>query len=120
MPLPHRIRLRGPWDSHTDTGRTSIVMPNVVPHGAPSVSLYRRFGKPTNLDPMERVWLVCEAIQGTVTLTLNEQVLGTYAEQAALDITSYLQERNTLQATFAPTTAAVGFPGAIALEIRGT
>ena len=62
MPTPHVIRLRGPWD-----------------HEPPAVGGVRsthKFNCPTNLDPGERVWLVCEGYQHPFKVALNDQSLG--------------------------------------------
>jgi hypothetical protein len=84
MSAPHRIRLRGPWEStsHAD-GR----------------AVHRRpFGKPTNLGANERVWLVIEGASPGAAVRLNGQALGSAGDREfATDITAKLVARNVLE-----------------------
>jgi beta-galactosidase/beta-glucuronidase len=62
---------------------------------------YRRsFGRPTGLEPRERVWLVIEGVDASGDVALNSQPIGRvdgYALRAAFDITEQLQARNQLE-----------------------
>ncbi len=83
MPAPHVIRLRGPWDHE--------------PPSVGGVRSTRKFNCPTNLDPDERVWLVCEAFQHPFKVALNDQSLGhvtAFRAAARYDVTSELRPHN--------------------------
>ena len=55
------------------------------------------FGRPTNVQPDEAVWLVVAGLPGPAALTLNGRPLGTAQPGvAALDITRLLARRNEL------------------------
>ena len=59
----------------------------------------RRFNRPTNLEPHERVRIVIERPSGTAQLRLNKQELGTAlhaAESARFDVTGALRPMNEL------------------------
>lgn len=95
----HRIRLRGPWEFQPlaraefhDHGRMTWHTDQLPAAGSahfptPWQSLFgefrgrvrfrRRFHRPTNLDPDERVWLAFAAVGGTGEVTVNGFVLGT-------------------------------------------
>jgi hypothetical protein len=60
----------------------------------------RRFNRPTNLDPSERVWLVIDGVDAHGDCAINGHKLGTidgYALPAASDITSLLAPSNVLE-----------------------
>ena len=116
MPTPHRIRLHGPWELRTNNATSSLTVPNTLPVGG-SVSLYRRFGQPTNLN-QESVWLVLDGVRGIPTLTLNGTSLAAVADYAEIDITTLLQQRNLLEVAFTDATVTDGITGAVYLEIR--
>jgi hypothetical protein len=87
----------------------------------------RRFNRPTNLDPDERVFLVFGGLAGWVRVSLNGAELGSLSaghDPAEFDVTPRLAPRNTLdvEVTFDPA-AVAGRPGGlwapVALEIRG-
>jgi hypothetical protein len=102
MSAPHRIRLRGPWEStsHAD-GR----------------AVHRRpFGKPTNLAANERIWLVIEGASPGAAVRLNGQALGSAGHgEFATDITAGLAARNVLEVEL---TRAGESVGDVRLEIR--
>jgi len=59
----------------------------------------RKFNCPTNLDPGERVWLVCEGYQHPFKVALNDQSLGhvaAFRAAARFDITAELRPHNLL------------------------
>ncbi len=118
----HVIRLRGPWEfeplcwvliSADGTRRESV--DGLPPAGRihlPAdwglilgadfrgrVRYTRRFGLPTNLEPHERVWLVCEGVDYFGELAVNDQFLGRvegYERPAEFEVGPLLAERNTL------------------------
>jgi hypothetical protein len=60
----------------------------------------RRFNRPTNLDPSERVWLVIDGVDARGDYAINGHKLGTidgYALPSASDITSLLAPSNVLE-----------------------
>ena len=86
----------------------------------------RRFGRPTNLEPHERVFLVFDGIGGAARVTLNDRCLGTIDaenETAEFDVTGLLNWRNqmTVEIEFDPARSR-GRPGGlwapVVLEIR--
>ncbi len=123
MPVDaHRIRLHGPWTMTPlsltvwTNGCRSRDVPGEVPAARtvtiPSdwraalgtdfsgrVLYQRRFGRPAQLDPHERVDLVIERIVAFGEVTLNEEGLGVIECGSfpwRCDITSRLQPRNLL------------------------
>lgn len=59
----------------------------------------RRFHKPTNLDPEEKVYIVCSQLRGRARINVNETVLGTcdgYQEMIDFEITPLLKDANEL------------------------
>ena len=63
------------------------------------VSYRRKFGKPTGLQPSDRVELVCDGVDAFGTAELNETLLGDIPPGLRLtrfDITKLLQPRNQL------------------------
>src|SRR5438045_3707759 len=80
---PHRIRLRGPWQSEPL---------------ANGVRRRRRFGYPVRIDADERVWLTFHGVTGRVAVALNGQALGSHdgAEAFAYEVTPLLRPRNEL------------------------
>jgi hypothetical protein len=81
----HIIRLRWPWECEAI---------------APDRMRYtRRFGLPTNLGPLEKVWVVVEGANQSGTIALNGEPLGRIsgdAKPAEFDVTRLLAPRNTL------------------------
>ena len=113
MNEPHRIRLRGAWEV------TTLKSPH--PPRDDSCSRHtRRFGKPTNLDPREQVWLVIEPCQGDLTIELNGKAIGSAANGAAFefDITTLLAPRNELRIDVSGTGDQSRLTGEVRLEIR--
>lgn len=97
MPI-HRIRLGPPWEVSAADGR---------------VTHRRKFGRPTNLGPGERVWLVLDAVPGPATVSLNDSPLGTAAGPFSTDITDLIRPRNEVVVD------AAGPLGEVRLEIFG-
>ncbi|HEY4309581.1 MAG TPA: hypothetical protein VGN12_09050 [Pirellulales bacterium] len=122
MSYPHVIRLRCPWECRP------LVRYTIAPDGAivaqsddlpaparvnvPAdweatlgagfrgrVRYTRRFNRPTNLDPHDRVWLVIEGADALARYLLDETLLGEldgYALPAESDITPLLKPSNVL------------------------
>jgi hypothetical protein len=80
---PHRIRLRGPWQSEPVAG---------------GVRRVRRFGYPGRIDADERVWLTFGGSAGRVEASLNGQALGSHDGGAPFEheVTPLLRPRNEL------------------------
>jgi hypothetical protein len=99
----HAIRLRGGWTSTSESGQ---------------VTHTRNFGRPRTLDANERVWLICERVQGPSEIRLNGERIGgtTGAESFAADITDHLQARNRLELAVESSKPL----GEVALEIRSS
>ena len=110
--MPHLIRLRGPWTYELSEAeqvqRGEISLPAIwsafVPadsHG--SVTLVRRFGRPTGLEQAPSVWLVVDAGELPGTVFLNGERLGEIApssQTARGDVLSRLLPRNELRLEF--------------------
>ena len=99
---PHRIRLRGPWQSEP------------LPGG---VRAARRFGYPGRIDADERVWLTFGGTGGRAAVSLNGQPLGTNDGGAPFEheVTSLLGARNEVVVEVEGTAW-----GDVALEVRRT
>ena len=94
MPQPHRMRLRPPWEQ-TRQGDQMLWR--------------RRFGKPSNIEEGEQVFLVIESPQIDAVVLLNGQRLRRIqpAEPAVrFAITRLLQPRNELVLAAASTQSA--------------
>lgn len=143
---PHRIRLRGPWESEPvarlvrkeDGGlaRSTDDLPPPQRMTMPChwrdagledfagiVRLRRRFGYPGRIDEYERVWLTFAQISGNATITLNSRQLGQISDgdtPCEFSVTKLLQPRNELVVDVESLTDAGGLPGEVALEIRRT
>ncbi len=101
---PHRIRLRGPWQSEPAGG---------------GVRRVRRFGYPGRIDTDERVWLTFAGVVGRVEVSLNGQVLGPHDGGAPFEheVTALLRPRNELAMRFG---AGGESWGEVAMEVRRT
>jgi hypothetical protein len=100
---PHRIRLRGPWQSAPCAG---------------GVRRARRFGYPGRIDADERVWLTFGGAGGRVAVSLNGHALGTHDGGLPFehDVTGLLAARNEVVMEV----EGGGAQGDVALEIRRT
>src|SRR5262245_61158249 len=95
--LPHRIRLRGPWQILSDDGTRTVRLPeDWSAVGNERTTLARQFGWPNPLTPYERVWLLLNGLTAPCTATLNERSLGSLEPPVERDITHLLRERNEL------------------------
>lgn len=143
---PHRIRLKGPWEYEWRPAlQNRAPQPaelDFPPKGRVQMpadwsdlfgdvggrSAFRRhFQKPTNLDPEEKVWIVCDGVGGKGRALLNDRDLGSIAAQqstARFEITPLLQPRNEIvvELEFDPQAEAGqrgGLWGAVVIEIAG-
>ncbi len=143
--MTHVIRLRGPWELEPVArfggcgelpagGRTRVPGDWGELLGddfAGRVRYTRRFNRPTNLEPDERVWLVVAAVDHQARLALNGQPfaeLSTGAAAARDDITPLLRLHNVLEIevtlpaeTYHDRTARgdrAGKPGGLVGEVR--
>jgi hypothetical protein len=143
----HTIRLRGPWElTPLSTAHDSQMLPGgeplgfvgetitqqlpaawdaVLPGFRGTVRYTRRFGKPTNLEAHERIWLCVEDAAGSVSMMLNGEALkkgpGPFSIAGTFfDVTNLLRERNLLQVevTQLDRELPAGLVGEVRLEIR--
>src|SRR5207302_7698941 len=87
LPSPSRITVPSRW---SETGLADF---------AGRVRYRRRFGRPRQVDPHERVWLTFGGANDVALVTLNERFLGRperAAEPFEFDVTELLEERNNL------------------------
>ena len=126
---PHRIRLRGPWDCEPLTGAAGPLRMNLPCRWAEGglgdfagrVRFRRRFGYPGRIDDYERVWLTCDALEGSAAVALNGHFLTETRGPAGFEfeVTALLQPRNELVVEMeGPATG--GLWGEVALEVRRT
>jgi hypothetical protein len=99
--MSHRIRLGPPWVVTTADGRTRHA---------------RKFGQPRTADPGQRVWVVCGAVPGPATGSVNGEPVGSAdaGSPFAADVTDLLRPRNELVFDVASADPL----GEVALEIR--
>ena len=111
MPV-HRIRLMGPWEfawEGSAGGETPLVNEGTTAMPCDWHSLFgsvvgtatfrRRFHRPSNLEPHERVWLICTGVRGCGTISLNDEQLSEFAsdgEAVECEVTSRLQPSNVV------------------------
>ncbi|HVU90348.1 MAG TPA: hypothetical protein VHD36_23665 [Pirellulales bacterium] len=122
MAYPHVIRLRGPWECDraiaqmalsdgtlTESARdvsefARLKAPadwaeTLGPEFRGRVSYTRRFNRPTNLEPHDRVWLMAEGVDARGNVTIDSRHLGAidgYALAAEWDVTHLLQASSVL------------------------
>ncbi|MDA0284240.1 MAG: hypothetical protein O3B13_11520 [Planctomycetota bacterium] len=148
-PPLHRMHLKGPWtyewlDGPHDSSDGSSAMPESdsplltdsrvrMPSSWQSafgsvsgrVLFRRRFQRPTNLDPNERVHIAFDGLGGQATIAVNGQRIGSLAdtkETISFDITSLLEVSNelTVELSFSPggTSTPGGLIEPVAVEIH--
>ena len=142
---PHRIHLNGPWtyeriaredNRGSDGDRRAKPVRVKLPAAwldlfgpvTGNVRFRRSFGKPTNLESNERVFLCFDGIGGTGTVRLNDRELGPLdgnQTSARYDVTGLLESRNTLlvELCFAPDESPAepgGLWRPVAIEIQAT
>lgn len=119
MAFPHVIRLRGPWryDVIVRAGTAVEMAREAEPPTTGQMTLpddwgdvlgngfrgrvrfTRRFGRPSGLEPHERVWLVIGGADASGMATLNDRPLGRvpgYCLSGHFDVTELLEDRNEL------------------------
>ena len=136
----HRIHLKGPWDFAWQKGvlegsgefavSGSVSMPrewNAIFGQSSGVAQFRRkFHRPTNLDPHERVMLVMTEVRGTGAIQLNQHQLGQFegtGNAVEFEITTLMDSFNevAVELQFDPRSdpgVAGGLYGAVALDIH--
>ncbi|WP_020474108.1 hypothetical protein [Zavarzinella formosa] len=98
----HRIRLREPWQTEERPGE---------------ILLYRRFGKPTRLEPGQTVWIV---FPGTATMrrvTFNGQEMA--ETQCRWEVTDLIAERNQIDVVLNKEDDQTLIVNGVVLEIVG-
>ena len=122
MPTPHIIRLRAPWQLQAlvryvplgsgEFQERTADLPPAEKAEVPGdwtellggdflgrVRYTRAFNCPTNIAPNERVWLVCEGVDGGAEFSLNDMPIFTLAgadRPGSCDVTSHLRPHNRL------------------------
>jgi len=125
----HRINLKGPWEfewtgppdtENPPTPRSGrITMPcdwQTLFGEIPGAAIFRRrFHKPTNLGPDERVWLEFQGIGGNAAVALNGTPLGSLNNTTTgrLEMTAALQPFNELTVTLEYAPQRDGTPGGL-------
>jgi hypothetical protein len=64
---------------------------------AGTATFSRRFHRPSNLEPHERVWLICTGVRGSGSVSLNDELLTEFSsdgEAVECEVTSRLQPFN--------------------------
>jgi hypothetical protein len=92
----HRIHLRGPWQLEPADGSPPVTIriplePDALAHLHGPARLIRRFNRPTNLSPNERVFVVLEGWETAARVSVNGVELG-----ETLDATDALRVHNVL------------------------
>jgi hypothetical protein len=123
--VAHRIRLHGPWDvtpANPEVPAGRMTIPGTLRDGgwqgfSGRVVFHRRFGRPTNLETDERVWLFFEKVVGPSHVWLNDELLRVTEGTARFDVTAALATRNALRVDMNACDDQCGLLGEVALEI---
>ncbi len=111
MSYPHTIRLHGPWQS-----AATQPSPAAASVSETLTTWTRRFGRPQNLEPSERVWLVVQRPRASLRVALNRVDLGTIpagCPEWRTAVTNLLEPRNELVLAGEPESfSGQGGPGA--------
>ena len=112
---PYRITLRGPWEyalldsQHrvVSTGKLRLPLsePDPLNGHRGFVRWNRKFHRPTNLSPQDRVKLVFTSVGGSGTVTLNEVPLGELTARPGIqsfDITNRMRGNDELIVELSP------------------
>ena len=139
MPV-HRIRLLGPWEfawEGSAGGGTPLVTEGTTAMPCDWHSLFgpvagtatfrRGFHRPSNLEPHERVWLICTGVRGRGTVSLNDEQLSEFdadGEAVACEVTSRLEPFNVVSIRLSVGAVEEHHPPGglfepVVLEIRG-
>jgi hypothetical protein len=100
--LPHRIRLRGPWQitvNYQSPRTISLAGSFPVLDAAGSIEWIRTFGRPGRLDAHERLWLYLDSPAARSSLEFNDVPLGIAEPHQPweTDVTPFLREHNRLR-----------------------
>ena len=92
----HRIHLRGPWQLEPGDGSPPLPIrmplePDALAKLHGPARLIRRFNRPTNLSPNERVFVVLEGWETAARVSVNDIELG-----ESLNATDALRAHNVL------------------------
>lgn len=130
MQIVHSIRLKGPWDYLREGGESPAAGRIKLPacwsdcfgDWTGAVAWTRRFQRPTNLDPTERVLLCSPPIEGLRKVLLNDVELPLPAEldrEFRIDLTARLTPSNllTIVQQLETATADSSTPAPVVLEI---
>lgn len=130
MTNPHPFRLKGPWQftAHNvqDHGSKPLEYSEIDGPGSwgsmvgerfcGQVKLVRRFGRPSNVEIPETVWLVVDDLPQGSSVTLNGRPMGLVAggpRHVEWEVTDRLAARNELCIEF---TVAEGQPAAVSAQ----
>lgn len=133
----HRIHLKGPWqyewlgagDAHLPFPRSGrVTMPadwqSLFGERSGTARFTRRFHRPTNLEPHERVLLAFDGVGGAARIALNGRSLGVIdapARSARFVVTEFLSLNNELAVELRFDPDRCGQPGGlwgpVAIEI---
>ncbi len=101
MPIPHLIRLRGPWERTVAGSTARISLPGdwlmEVANEANEVVFSRQFNCPTNLEPGAVVQLCWSDLPAESRISLN----GEHLPHSALNIMPLLKTRNRVEIVMA-------------------
>lgn len=137
----HRINLRGPWDyewltpaddslpgTFSKAGTVSMPQDWQTLFGGASghARFQRKFHRPTNLEPHERVFIVMTASRGSGTIRLNETLIGEFeadGTELSFEVTNALDRFNvlTIELVYSPKEEPAqsgGLYGIVAIEIQ--
>lgn len=100
----HRMHLHGPWQFEWADEAGRVKMPaewkTIFGERTGTVVFRRRFGRPTNLEPHERVFVAFDGIGGSAQITVNGKHFGAVtnnSETARFDVTDILEASNLLE-----------------------
>lgn len=99
MTAPHCIRLRGPWEYHSQTTSGKITLPGDWLATLPKeicgdICFTRRFHTPSGLNAHTRIALVASGLPEQAVLRLNQTTLSSAANN---DVTALLRSQNVLE-----------------------
>ena len=136
----HRIQLKGPWDfdwracpdepSEAIAKSGTVTMPQewrtLFGEASGTAQFRRKFHRPTNLEPHERIMLVLTEVRGSGGVRLNDVPVGHFVGSGGLvefEISTLMKPVNevAVDIKYDPVTEpglSGGLFGAVALEIR--
>ena len=136
----HQIQLKGPWEVFHPATPVDAAPPRsdsvtrTMPQGwrelfgdvGGTARFQRKFHRPSNLEPHERVFLVFKGIRGQSRISLNRSLIGEFVatgDAIEVDISSRMHSFNLIdvEIAFEPAqqpTLPGGLFGVVALDIR--